>query len=270
MAVAGAFFLYPLAQRLRQRLGVEHSTCVCVGTRVVETVPAEGDTAAAMARIQATPRVAFGEEPHCRIGYSGSVVGLGAGRLIDALHYLSAGAVSFARGLNDTPKIAALLLVGQTAAPSSSIALTGVVIAAGGWISARRVAETMAHRVTDMSPGQGLTANLVTAALVIGARGWDCRFPPPLSPAAACSGSERLPATPAEAPSPPSWRRGSLPCRWPGSPGHSPTSCWVPGWASAGPLRRLATAPGYPAPNRAISRKPRPGREPVTTTAPSQ
>ena len=32
-------------------------------------------------------------------------------RTLDALHYLSAGAASFARGLNDTPKMAALLLV---------------------------------------------------------------------------------------------------------------------------------------------------------------
>jgi phosphate/sulfate permease len=30
---------------------------------------------------------------------------------LDWLHYLSAGTLSFARGLNDTPKIAALLLV---------------------------------------------------------------------------------------------------------------------------------------------------------------
>ena len=34
---------------------------------------------------------------------------------------------------------------------------------------AKRVAETMSHGITDLSPGQGLTANLVTAALVIGA-----------------------------------------------------------------------------------------------------
>lgn len=33
-----------------------------------------------------------------------------AGRLLDSLHFVNAGAVSFARGLNDTPKSAVLLL----------------------------------------------------------------------------------------------------------------------------------------------------------------
>jgi len=36
-------------------------------------------------------------------------------------------------------------------------------------IQSRRVAETMSRRITDLNTGQGLTANLVTAALVLGA-----------------------------------------------------------------------------------------------------
>ncbi len=44
-------------------------------------------------------------------------------------------------------------------------------MAAGGLIGARRVAETMSHRVTEMNPGQGFAANFVTAGLVIGASG---------------------------------------------------------------------------------------------------
>ncbi len=40
-------------------------------------------------------------------------------------------------------------------------------IALGGWLSARRVAETLSHKVTAMNPGQGFSANLVTALLVI-------------------------------------------------------------------------------------------------------
>lgn len=47
---------------------------------------------------------------NCAQRYQGTVFGLNAGRLLDALHVLSAGAVSFARGLDDTPKIAGLLL----------------------------------------------------------------------------------------------------------------------------------------------------------------
>jgi PiT family inorganic phosphate transporter len=39
-------------------------------------------------------------------------------------------------------------------------------MAVGGLLNARRVAETMSRKITRMSPGQGLTANLVTSLLV--------------------------------------------------------------------------------------------------------
>ncbi len=77
--------------------------------------------------------------------------------------------MSFARGLNDTPKIAALLLVGNLVAPSAALMAVGLVMATGGFISARQVAATMSHGVTDMNAGQGFTANAITSALVIGA-----------------------------------------------------------------------------------------------------
>lgn len=41
-----------------------------------------------------------------------------------------------------------------------------VAIAVGGIISARRVADTMSRKITRLNPGQGLTANLITALLV--------------------------------------------------------------------------------------------------------
>jgi len=45
-------------------------------------------------------------------------------------------------------------------------------MAAGGWLHSRKVARTMAKRITTLNSGQGLTANLVTAALVLGASRW--------------------------------------------------------------------------------------------------
>src|SRR5688572_218404 len=42
-------------------------------------------------------------------------------------------------------------------------------MAAGGLLSARRIAETMSNKITAMNAGQGFTANLVTALMVIGA-----------------------------------------------------------------------------------------------------
>ena len=50
------------------------------------------------------------EMENCEERYAGSMLGIGSQRLMDGAHFLSAGVVSFARGLNDTPKIAAMLL----------------------------------------------------------------------------------------------------------------------------------------------------------------
>ncbi|HEY1188216.1 MAG TPA: anion permease [Gemmata sp.] len=87
-------------------------------------------------------------------------------RLLDALHFLSAGAASFARGLNDTPKMAALMVAVPGIGAEWGIVIVAAVIAAGGLLDIRRVAETLGKKVTDMNPGQGFVANLVTAILV--------------------------------------------------------------------------------------------------------
>lgn len=88
-------------------------------------------------------------------------------RTLDALHYLSAGAVCFARGMNDTPKMAALLVGIATVSTRNAMLLIAIFIAIGGLISAKHVADTLAHKITDMNPGQGFAANVSTALLVI-------------------------------------------------------------------------------------------------------
>jgi PiT family inorganic phosphate transporter len=102
----------------------------------------------------------------CTLRYAGSFLGVNAGRLVDALHFLSAGAVSFARGLNDTPKIAALLLVATALNIRWGLVAVAVAIGLGGILNARKVADTMAHKITGMNTGQGFSANLATALLV--------------------------------------------------------------------------------------------------------
>lgn len=42
-------------------------------------------------------------------------------------------------------------------------------MAAGGWLNSRKEAETMSRHITVLNTGQGLTANLMTAFLVLGA-----------------------------------------------------------------------------------------------------
>ena len=87
-------------------------------------------------------------------------------RTLDTLHFLSGGAVGFARGLNDTPKIAAMLLVAKALDIRWGLAAVAVTMAIGGLLNARRVAETMSKKITGMNPGQGFAANVATAALV--------------------------------------------------------------------------------------------------------
>ena len=101
--------------------------------------------------------------------YRGRVLGIEAASVLDRLHYLSAGMVSYARGLNDTPKIAALLLLAPALGSFGSISLVGITIALGGLISSRKVAETMGKKITSMNHGQGFTANFITGLIVIGA-----------------------------------------------------------------------------------------------------
>jgi PiT family inorganic phosphate transporter len=110
----------------------------------------------------------MGQLRECVQRYEGQVIGIDAQWILDRLHYLSAGAVSFARGLNDTPKITALLLAasGLELNPSSGMVAVGIAMAVGGLLNARKVALTMSQRITPMNHGQGLTANLVTSCLV--------------------------------------------------------------------------------------------------------
>lgn len=91
----------------------------------------------------------------------------GAGRALDVAHYLSAGAVGFARGVNDTPKLLALLTPVPFISAHGGAALIALAMAVGGLLGARRVAETISHRVTTMTPRQGFGANLTTATLVL-------------------------------------------------------------------------------------------------------
>lgn len=85
---------------------------------------------------------------------------------LDTLHWLSGGAASFARGLNDTPKMAALLLVVPDLELRWGTFAIAVCIALGGLLDSRNVAETLGKKVTEMNPGQGFAASLMTAGLV--------------------------------------------------------------------------------------------------------
>jgi PiT family inorganic phosphate transporter len=155
--------IYPLFRWARRRSGVSNISCVCIGAAYEEVV-AQPDGKLLLVKTGLAVEVATASE--CVQRYQGRVLGLEAGRLLDSLHYLSGGAVGFARGLNDTPKIVALLLVGEAVNPNVGLTMVAIAMAVGGVLNARRVAETMSKKITRMSPGQGFSANLVTSVLV--------------------------------------------------------------------------------------------------------
>ncbi len=88
-------------------------------------------------------------------------------RVLDGLHLVSAGAVGFARGLNDTPKIAGLILANQALGGGLGICVLAAAMGFGGLLAARRVARTLAFEITGIEEREGLSANLVTASLVV-------------------------------------------------------------------------------------------------------
>lgn len=146
---------------------VEES-CVCVGQAIEATPVAEG--AGCLAReAAATPSLKIASEEECAAAFDGPVWSIGIRGLLDQCHLLSAAAVCFARALNDTPKIAAMLLIASVVTPDLGMVLVALLMAVGGLFHSRDIAETMSHRVTEMDPRQGFAANLTTSLLVIGA-----------------------------------------------------------------------------------------------------
>jgi PiT family inorganic phosphate transporter len=95
-----------------------------------------------------------------------TVARIGGFSMVDTLHFLLAGAVGFARGLNDTPKIAALLLPITLLDGHTAAAAVAAAMLLGGLAGARRVARTMSEKITRLDIGAGLAASLTTALLV--------------------------------------------------------------------------------------------------------
>ncbi len=99
------------------------------------------------------------------------------GKIWIALHWFSSGLTSFARGLNDVPKIAAFLILIVSLSPglgrqlgtgsSGPIILVTLVMAAGSLLGGLRVLNVLAHRVAPLDASQGLTANVGTSMLVL-------------------------------------------------------------------------------------------------------
>lgn len=90
-------------------------------------------------------------------------------RALRAMHFLSAGAVSFARGTNDAPKIVGVALAAQAIDAQISTVLIAFAMAVGGLMHSRPIAQTMAKRIVSFREAKGALANTVTSGLVVSA-----------------------------------------------------------------------------------------------------
>ncbi len=165
VAVLLAMLIYMGFRQIRQRKAISNLLCLCVENQPAATASYFADNASALAGHNRL--LSIDNQSDCDNRYAGVIFGFDLKKAMDALHFCSAGAVCFARGLNDTPKIAALLLLAPGLNLQMNIALIASTMALGGLLNARRVAETMSHKITTISHGQGLSANLTTAVLVI-------------------------------------------------------------------------------------------------------
>lgn len=126
----------------------------------------------AAALAQGTGSVPLGSVPQVHLATCAANGNASRGMTLNHLHWLTSGATSFSRGLNDAPKMVALVLAAALLSGKSFdlpvvyfVAIT-VGMLAGSWFAGRRVTDVLASKVTPMTHREGFVANLITAALV--------------------------------------------------------------------------------------------------------
>jgi PiT family inorganic phosphate transporter len=87
--------------------------------------------------------------------------------ILDSLHVCSGATVSFARGLNDAPKIFSILLLSTSLSPIYGI--IGILVFMIIWwvFLSKWIAKTMSKEITTMTHKQWFIGNFVTAIIVL-------------------------------------------------------------------------------------------------------
>ena len=156
--LAQKFFSTPLAQASRY--------CVCVEPRQTE-LAMESPGVGVSPVLASAMSIGLTVNRAAECGARPIVSGL---RLTDAAHWVASAALSFARGMNDNPKIAALAIGALATGGVERTWFFGAGAAAmglGSYLYGRRVTTTLAEKVTDIDPLEGLTASTVACSLVL-------------------------------------------------------------------------------------------------------
>jgi len=174
LAFTLGMIVYFFFKNVKKTFGLTKETCVCVGQKkeyIPVTVLNNTQMKSIASELNIKPignlQVQIGKHEECVEVYTNKVFGLSLQKILDYLHILSAAAVSFARGLNDTPKIAGLLVAAHSLDIKYGMVAIAVGMAIGGILNSKLVAQTMSKKITKLNHGQGFCANLVTSFLVI-------------------------------------------------------------------------------------------------------
>ncbi len=165
IAVVLSSLIYWLFHYSRKAAGISEESCVCIGEKwmSVATLTATSNSFTALPVVQTT----VSTQEDCAVQYQGKFLGVNFQSLLNNLHYCSAAIVSFARGLNDTPKLVSLLLITHLFGIPVYVSILAVAMAVGGLLNAKKVAATMSKKISRFNHGQGFTANFITGVLVI-------------------------------------------------------------------------------------------------------
>ena len=166
MAALISFLAYLLFRKARKAMGVSKETCLCVGSEKIPVLKTANPNEFIAVDAKSQHTVHLLQEKECVETYTGNFIGISAQKVLNVAHYFSAGIVSFARGLNDTPKIVGLLLVINALNISWGMFAVALAMALGGLLNAKKVGKLISKKITPMNSGQGFTANLITGLLV--------------------------------------------------------------------------------------------------------
>ena len=159
MAIALAFVLTPFLEKLAHAVA---GTQVCT-TQVPKLV---------YARVNGSENI-VGDCLVCATDSLQAQLTSGFTLNVDHLHWLTSGLLSFARGLNDTPKLIAIvlpfLLLDTYMPPYWMYVWAALAMGAGSYMAGRRITEVLGFKVTEMNHAQGFAANFVSTFLVISA-----------------------------------------------------------------------------------------------------
>lgn len=156
-----ALILTVAMQLLLNRFGWQNGVKDCVCVDEPKTMMIAAGVSASSIAIVAQPSLRLAPAAECQTGAE-----MIRFTLADGVHWFSGAAISFARGLNDTPKLVAVLLVAAAYNAKLNYLAVAVAIAIGGALGAARVARTMSKKITPMATREAVTANLVAATLV--------------------------------------------------------------------------------------------------------